>query len=98
MTPYQFSLITPQGRIFHGSIESLIVPGAEGSLGIMAGHAPIVAALKNGALKLRQGGTERFYAINGGTLEVNTQTGAIVLTDSAVEQPSWEEALSFKPN
>lgn len=91
MNTYPLSIITPTGKVFEGPIESLVAPGLGGSLGVLAGHAPVVVTLKVGPLKIRYADVERYYAISTGTLEVSKQ-GTLILTDSAAEKPSFEAA------
>jgi F0F1-type ATP synthase epsilon subunit len=52
MADFPTTIVTPQGKIFEDKIESLSAPGAEGYLGILAHHAPLVAMLATGILKL----------------------------------------------
>ncbi len=94
---YPLSIITPNGKVFDGQIESLVATGVAGSLGILAGHAPIVVALKNGPLKLKSGSEERFYAVGTGILEVSRQNCVFVLSDFAVAKSSLEEANQYTP-
>lgn len=92
MNTYHLSIITPNGKVFDDQVESLVAPGAAGSLGILAGHAPIVVSLKNGLLAVKKENEERFYAISAGILEVSGQNRVLVLSDYAVEYHSLEEA------
>ena len=94
MADFLTTLITPQGTLFSGKTEMLSVPGAEGSLGILANHAPLVAALKKGVLKLSGPGVEKFYLILSGVLEVNASHEALVLADEAFEAATLQEAQS----
>jgi F-type H+-transporting ATPase subunit epsilon len=92
MFTYQLSIITPAGKAFEGPTESLIAPGKAGSFGVLANHAPMVAALTQGTLTLKKEGAARHYAISSGILEVGHQKNVLILCDNAREVSSLEEA------
>ena len=84
--PFQLTIATPEGVVFHGEVTSVVVPAAEGYLGVWANHAPLVAALRRGRLTYRSpDGAEQSGAVDGGTVEV-LKDRATILT------PQWEEA------
>ena len=64
-------IITPEKKIYSGDVEAIKLPGAEGSFGILNNHAPLIATLKQGIVKITDVSkrTESF-AINGGVVEV----------------------------
>ena len=92
MTSYKLFIVTSKGKIFDDTIESLIAPGSEGDLGVLANHAPMVAALKNGVVWLKQNSTQKYFAVSNGILEVNKGNNVLLLTDNALEAPNLEEA------
>jgi len=92
MANYKATIVTPQGKIFDDTVEFLSVPGAEGYLGILAHHAPIVAMLTKGIVKIQKAGGEQFWGITSGVLEVDQKGEALVLADSAVAGNSLEDA------
>jgi len=96
MASYQLTITTPQGKIFDDAVESLTVPGTEGSIGVLAKHAPLVASLKPGALSLRGNSKELFFAIGNGIIEIDSKGNALVLCDKAKETQSLEEAEAAK--
>ena len=63
-------VISPEATVFEGEAESVIAPAWDGELGILRGHAPLMALLGDGDLRIRHaGGTERFH-VSGGFLQV----------------------------
>ncbi|MDP2654213.1 MAG: hypothetical protein Q8Q08_09305 [Candidatus Omnitrophota bacterium] len=92
---YPLSIITPAGRLFEGPAESLAAPAAEGMIGILAGHAPLVTVVTRGAMTVRTpDGKEHHFAVDAGALEVNTEGRVMALLDHALETPTREEAAS----
>lgn len=73
-------IISPDKLLFEGEAESIQLPGKDGSLGILNNHAPIIASLKQGQVKVVQNGTAMFFDVNGGVAEV-VNNKVIVLSD-----------------
>jgi F-type H+-transporting ATPase subunit epsilon len=79
---FQLDILTPSRREFAGEAVSLVAPGSEGYLGILAHHAPLITALQPGHLDVRlAGGETTSYHVSGGFLEVSANH-AIVLADA----------------
>jgi F-type H+-transporting ATPase subunit epsilon len=71
MAKLRFELVTPQGIVYaDDDVDIVIVPGADGELGILPNHAPLLAALGIGELRVRKGTQEESFAVHGGYLEV----------------------------
>ncbi len=84
MLTFHLSILTPEGIIFTDNVESLSAPGAEGSFGVLARHAPMMAQLKDGILRVKAPAEEKLFQINSGILEVNNQNNVVILADKAV--------------
>jgi len=83
---FSVSLVTPDGAAFEGEAVMLIVPGADGEIGVLARHAPLIATLKAGSTRVHLGdGVDRAreYATGPGFFKVE-QDRAIALVDDAV--------------
>jgi len=63
-------ILSPDKLIFEGEAESIQLPGKDGSFGILNNHAPIIATLKSGQVKITSNGTVQNFDINGGVVEV----------------------------
>jgi F-type H+-transporting ATPase subunit epsilon len=82
---YDLSLVTPDGDVFEGEVEMVIVPGAAGEIGVLARHAPLIAMLKAGSTRVHVSeGEVREYATGPGFFKVE-QDRAIALVDDAVD-------------
>jgi F-type H+-transporting ATPase subunit epsilon len=83
MRLFQLDVVTPDRVVMSEPVASVVAPGSEGSFGVLAGHAPMVAELTIGQLRYRtQTGTEEVMAITGGFLEVG-RGQVTVLADTA---------------
>jgi F-type H+-transporting ATPase subunit epsilon len=81
---FSVSLVTPEGPAYEGEAEMLIVPGADGEIGVLARHAPLIAMLKAGATRVHVGAAEiHQFATGPGFFKVE-QDRAIALVDDAV--------------
>ncbi|MCE3280586.1 MAG: synthase subunit epsilon [Bacteroidetes bacterium] len=64
-------IITPEKKVFAGDVEAVKLPGADGSFGILNNHAPIIATLKKGTVKITDNSKKvESFEINGGVVEV----------------------------
>ena len=90
---FDLSLVTPEGAAYEGEAEMLIVPGASGEIGVLARHAPLVAMLKAGEIRIKASGNWQAFAAGPGYFKVQ-QDRALVLVDDAVraEEIDVEEA------
>jgi F-type H+-transporting ATPase subunit epsilon len=83
---FSVSLVTPDGAAYEGEAVMLIVPGADGEIGVLARHAPLIATLKAGSTRVHLGSGEervREYATGPGFFKVE-EDRAIALVDDAV--------------
>jgi F-type H+-transporting ATPase subunit epsilon len=83
---FSVSLVTPDGAAFEGEAVMLIVPGADGEIGVLARHAPLIATLKAGSTRVHLGeGDDRVreYATGPGFFKVE-EDRANALVDDAV--------------
>ena len=85
---FDVSLVTPDGAAFEGEVEMIIVPGADGEIGVLARHAPLIATLKAGSTRIHLGQSAdvdvREFATGPGFFQV-LQDRAIALVDHAVD-------------
>jgi F-type H+-transporting ATPase subunit epsilon len=90
---FDLSLVTPEGAAYEGEAEMLIVPGVSGEIGVLARHAPLVAMLKAGEIRIKASGGWQTFAAGPGYFKVQ-QDRALVLVDDAVraEEIDVEEA------
>jgi F-type H+-transporting ATPase subunit epsilon len=80
---FSLSVVTPEGAAFEGEAERLIVPGADGEIGVLARHAPLVAMLAAGEIRIKSDGQWTTLAAGPGYFKVQRDR-AIALVDDAV--------------
>ena len=82
MATFHFDLVSPEKLAFSGEVDQVDIPGAEGDFGVLAGHAPVVAAVRPGILTVTAGGTKQKIIVLGGLAEVSDK-GLTLLADTA---------------
>ena len=82
MATLHLEIVTQEKRLYSGDVDMVVAPGGEGELGILPHHAPLLTTLKEGALRVKQGGGEEYFSIGGGFMEVQPDR-VIVLADVA---------------
>ena len=74
----QVLVISPERTVFQGEAESLVAPAHDGEVGILPRHAPFMTLLGKGTLSIRAGGGIRKFRVQGGFLQVVSNTVRIV--------------------
>ena len=81
---FHLSIITPQGKVFDDTVDSVAVTGYEGDFEVYTKHAFIVSALKAGKIKVRKDG-EKVFTTSSGILEVvPPEHNVTILVDSSL--------------
>ena len=92
MPKFNLSILTPKGNVYENEIESLVAPGANGSFGVLANHAPLLAATLPGVLKVKEE-HEIFFVVGSGMLEVS-EGKVNFLVDLAEPAENADDALN----
>jgi F-type H+-transporting ATPase subunit epsilon len=91
MATFHFDLVSPEKLAFSGEVDQVDVPGVEGDFGVLAGHAPVVAAVRPGILTITSGGTHQKVIVLGGLAEVS-ENRLTVLADVATSLEDLDRA------
>jgi F-type H+-transporting ATPase subunit epsilon len=91
MATFHFDLVSPEKLAFSGEVDQVDVPGVEGDFGVLAGHAPVVAAIRPGILTITTGGKHEKIIVLGGLAEVS-EKGLTVLADVATSLDELDRA------
>mgnify|MGYP000887911510 CR=1 FL=1 len=82
MATMKLEIVTAEGTVYSGEVDSIVAPGDSGELGILPNHAPLLTSLKSGNLQVTNNGNREIITISGGFLEMLANT-VTVLADSA---------------
>jgi F-type H+-transporting ATPase subunit epsilon len=80
--PIRCEIISQDRIVFQGDADMVLLPGAEGDMGILPHHAPLLTTLKYGVIKVRAKGQEKYFTVAGGIAEVQPDV-VTVLADAA---------------
>jgi F-type H+-transporting ATPase subunit epsilon len=81
---FQFDLVSPERLLVSQQVESVIIPGAEGEMTVMAHHAPVMTTIQPGVVTVKAaGGAEERYVVFGGFADI-LPSGCTLLAESAV--------------
>jgi F-type H+-transporting ATPase subunit epsilon len=82
MRKMPIEIVTPERKVYENEANMIIARGADGDLGILRGHAPVVTTLKVSSIRIKTDAGEDTIAVSGGFLEVQ-QDKVTVLAESA---------------
>ena len=91
MATFHFDLVSPEKLAFSGEVDQVDIPGVEGDFGVLAGHAPVVAAIRPGILTVTTGGAHQKVIVLGGLAEMS-EKGLTVLADVATSIEELDRA------
>lgn len=75
-------IVSQDRTVFQGDVDIVVLPGAAGEMGILPHHAPVLAILKYGVIKIRREGKEDLFTVAGGMAEVQPDI-VTILADAA---------------
>lgn len=78
-----FELVSPERLLMATRADMVVVPGAEGEFGVMAGHAPFISTIRAGVISVHDGGQVTRLFVRGGFADVTPQS-LTVLAEEAV--------------
>ncbi|HVE15931.1 MAG TPA: F0F1 ATP synthase subunit epsilon [Chthoniobacterales bacterium] len=93
MATLKLEIVTPEAKIYSEDVSSVLVPGAEGELGVLPEHMPLLTQLAAGELRIVKDGQESVLAVGEGFVEI-TPTTVSVLTDMAVAESDIDETAA----
>jgi F-type H+-transporting ATPase subunit epsilon len=81
--PIHVELVTQERKVFEDdACDMVVIPGVEGEMGVLPGHAPVLTTMSFGELIIRKGNAEERYAIYGGVVDIRPDK-VVVLADLA---------------
>ncbi len=89
MAELHLDFVSPESVLFSGDVDQVDLPGAEGDMGILGGHAPLVTTLRPGIVTIYRGGAREPVVVTGGFAEVGP-AGLTVLADRAVAREDFD--------
>jgi F-type H+-transporting ATPase subunit epsilon len=88
--PIKLEIVTPEARVFADEVDTVVLPGYGGEMGVLPAHAPTVTTLLAGELRYIKAGQTHELAVGEGIVEITGQS-AKVLVDSALRDSQIDE-------
>ncbi len=88
-------IVSAEKEIYSGTAEMVFAPLVTGEVGILPRHAPLIARMKAGEVRVRTGSEELSFYVSGGMLEVQPHV-VTVLADTALRAKDIDEAAALK--
>jgi F-type H+-transporting ATPase subunit epsilon len=92
MAALHFEFVSPENVLFSGDVDQVDLPGSEGDLGVLAGHAPMVTTLRPGLVTIMREGRRESVVVVGGFAEMGPG-GLTVLADRAGTREEFDLQL-----
>jgi F-type H+-transporting ATPase subunit epsilon len=92
MPKINFDLVSPERLLLSQPVDMVTIPGTEGYMGVMAGHMPLVSALRAGMIDMMNDGVDTRFFIRGGFAEVSA-TQITVLAEEAIPMTELDLAV-----
>ncbi|VAW07808.1 ATP synthase epsilon chain [hydrothermal vent metagenome] len=78
-----FNLVSPERELMSEDVDQVDIPGTEGWIGVMPNHAPLMATLAPGMVRIRTGSDEKLIFVRGGFAEISAE-GLTLLAEEAM--------------
>ena len=77
--PFALSIVTPQGAVFEGDADGVVLPGSEGDFGVLPDHERFLCPLRIGEVQIQQGGRTTWAAVSSGFADVSGSQVAVMV-------------------
>ena len=95
MATMMLEIITAEQQLYGDEVEMVVAPGADGQLGILPRHAPLMTMLQPGELLIRKDGADTYMIVTGGFMEV-IGNKVTILADAAERSEEIDEARAVE--
>jgi F-type H+-transporting ATPase subunit epsilon len=94
---FHVDIVSAEQSVYSGEATMVIAPGADGELGILPEHVPLLTRIKPGVIRIRaaEGAEEEVIYVSGGMMEVQPD-GVTVLADTSVRAHDLDEAKAME--
>jgi F-type H+-transporting ATPase subunit epsilon len=90
-------IVTPEARVFADTIDTVVIPTAEGEIGVLPGHIPLLTQVQDGELRITKNGQTELLIVGGGFAQVETDRVRVLaehaITEEKIDEKAVEAAL-----
>lgn len=84
-------IVSQDRTVFSGDVDIVMLPGADGEMGVLPKHSPVLTTLKYGFVRVKKDGKEEIFAVAGGVAEIQPDI-VTILADAAENVQEIDEA------
>lgn len=85
-------IVTPEARVYSDTIDTVVIPTAQGEIGILPGHIPLLTKVEAGELRVTKAGAESRLAVGAGFAQIEGDTIS-VLAERAISEEKIDESV-----
>jgi len=86
-------IVTPEARVYSDTIDTVVIPTAEGEIGILPGHIPLLSQVDHGELRVTKGASTQLLAVSGGFVQVVDDRISVLAEGAITEEKIDEHAV-----
>lgn len=95
--PLTLEIVTPEARVYSDTIDTVVIPTAEGEVGILPGHIALLSQIEDGELRVTKGTETVLLAVSGGFVEVVNDRVQVLaeraISEDKIDEKAVEDAL-----
>ena len=95
--PLTLEIVTPEARVYSYSIDTVVIPTADGEIGILPGHIPLLTQVEHGELRVTKNGQTLWLAVSGGFVEIEGDRVHVLaeraISEEKIDEHAVEDAL-----
>lgn len=89
-----FDLVSPEKLVLSTSADMVTLPGADGDMGVMAGHMSLISTLRPGIVTVSGGEDEGRFYVSGGFAEVTAEKVTVLAQKAMTEEEAGQELMA----
>jgi F-type H+-transporting ATPase subunit epsilon len=93
--PLTLEIVTPEGRVYNDTVDTVVIPTVEGEIGILPGHIPLLTQVADGELRVTKGAETKNLVVSGGFAEIEGDR-VKVLAEFAINEAQINEGAAEK--
>lgn len=90
-------IVTPEARVYSDTIDTVVIPTAQGEIGILPGHIPLLTKVEAGELRVTKGGQTIHLAVGAGFAQIEGDTVSVLaeraISEEQIDEKTVEDAL-----
>ncbi|MBL9216298.1 MAG: ATP synthase F1 subunit epsilon [Opitutaceae bacterium] len=91
--PLTLEIVTPEAKVYSDTIDGVVIPTAEGEIGVLPGHIPLLAQVQHGELRVSKGAATQWLAVGSGFVQIDGDRVRVLAENAITEEKIDENAV-----